>query len=289
MFIKGYVYDSDSEEPLPSGVFSERDKSSHTFGFGDGIRYRFTRWLLAKASYEYATRLPSAEEVFGDGVLIHDNLLLDPEVSHNANVGPAVRLEQTPSGTYDLEVMGFFRHADNLIVLLGSDRFFTYQNVWEGRALGVDVMGTWISPGKYVTLDASTSFQDVRNVSDDGTFGLYEGDRIPNRPWHFASWGVRLHFEDVLFDNDELEPFYNGRYVNEYFRGWESLGLESSKATTPDQSTHGVGLTYVLKPKPATLTATLEVQNLGDERTFDFYDVQKPGRAYFLKLTADFR
>jgi TonB family protein len=286
-FVKDYIYRIDSEEPLPRGVFSERDKMSHTLGFGDGVRFRFTRWLLAKASYEYATRLPSADEVFGDGMFVQDNFALDPEVSHNANLGPALRLDDTWSGDYELEVMGFFRQADKLIVLLGSERFFTYQNVWEIRSFGVDISSAWTSPGRYVTLEGSTSVNDLRNVSNKGTFGMYDGDRIPNRPWLFGSWGARLHFEDVLFTRDEIEPFYTGRYVHEYFRGWESLGLRASKEVIPSQLTHSVGLTYVMNPKPATISATFEVQNLGDAKAYDFVGVQKPGRAYYMKLTAD--
>jgi len=286
-FVKDYVFRVDSEEPLPGGVLTNRDKSSHTLGFGDGVRYRFTRWLLAKAAYEYATRLPNAQEVFGDGMLIQDNPTIDPEVSHNANIGPALKLEDTWSGDYELELMGFFRQADRLIVLLGNDRFFMHQNVWEARSFGVDIRGEWTSPGKYVTLDGSTSLQDFRNVSDDGTFGEYNGDRIPNRPWAFASWGARLHFDDVFWKRDEIEPFYTGRYVNEYFRGWESPGLRAYKQTVDEQFTHSVGLTYLINPKPATITASFEVQNFTDAKAYDFFGVQKPGRAYYLKVTAD--
>jgi hypothetical protein len=289
LFTKYYLYMVDGEEPLPGGLFRESDTDSHAFGIGDGVRYRFTRWLLAKAAYEYATRLPRPDEVFGDGILIHENLELKPEVSHNLNVGPVIDLKKTWSGDYNVEVMGFFRQADNLIMVLGADRYFTYQNVWEGRSMGVDISSTWTSPDRYVTLDGSLSVQDFRNISDEGAFGEFEGDRLPNRPWLFGSWGARLHFDDVLLADDELEPFYAGRYVNEYFRGWESLGRREYKQVVDAQTSHTVGITYVMDLRPATLTATLEVQNLGDAKVYDFYGVQRPGRAYFLKLTGDFR
>lgn len=45
----------------------ENTRSSHHYGVGDSLRYQFTLWLLAKASYEHAVRLPNAEELFGDG------------------------------------------------------------------------------------------------------------------------------------------------------------------------------------------------------------------------------
>jgi vitamin B12 transporter len=289
LFAKYYLYMVDGEDPLPGGLLREVDTDSHTIGIGDGVRYRFTRWLLAKASYEYATRLPRPDEVFGDGILIHQNLELKPEVSHNLNAGPVIDVNKTWSGDYNLEVMGFFRQADNLIMVLGADRYFTYQNVWEGRSMGVDVSSTWISPDRYVTLDGNLSLQDFRNTSDEGTFGEYKGDRLPNRPWLFGSWGARLHFDKVLLEGDELEPFYVGRYVHEYFRGWESLGRREFKQVVDSQLSHTVGVTYVMELEPVLLAATLEVQNLGDAKVYDFYGVQRPGRAYFLKLTGDFR
>jgi len=288
-FVKQYHYQAASEEPLTGGVFRDREVVTNRFGIGNGVRVRLTRELQLKASYEYATRLPTPDEVFGDAILVQDNLLLKPEISHNANVGVKLDLKRTPIGNLLVEVTGFFRDADHLIVLLGNDRFFTYQNVFGARALGVENLIDWISPGKLVFLDGSVTFQDFRNTSSEGTFGDFEGDRIPNRPWLFASWGGRVHLEKLFASHDELEPFYVGRYVNEFFRGWESQGLREFKQTVAAQSTHNVGITYVWNGDPTTLTATLEIQNLFDARNYDFFGVQKPGRGIYLKISGDLR
>jgi len=288
LFVKDYFYRAESEELQPGSVFRERERELHRLGFGNGVRYRFTRYLLAKLSYEYATRLPNPSELFGNGLLTLANLTLVPEVSHNANVGPQLDLSRTPAGDFKAEAFAFVRDADQLIVLLNNDRFSIYQNVFRARALGVEGALTWTSPGEYLTLDGSFTFQDFRNASDQGTFGDFEGDRIPNRPWLFGSWGARLHFEQV-FSKDELEPFYVGRFVNEYFRGWESQGLRQYKQSIAAQSSHGVGITYVLDSGPGTFSATLEVQNLTDAKLFDYYGVQKPGRGVYLKVAGDFR
>lgn len=288
LFVKDYVYHSQSEELLPGNVMRDREVDVHRLGFGAGVRFRFTRYLLGKVSYEYATRLPNAYEVFGNGLLTLANLDLVPEVSHNANAGPQLELKGTPAGDYTAELLGFFRDADRLIVLLNNDRFSTYQNVYRARALGVEGALTWTSPGKYVAVDGSFTFQEFRNAADQGTFGAFEGDRIPNRPWLFGAWGARLHFDDVFLD-DEVEPFYVGRFANEYFRGWESQGRREYKQTIDAQTAHGVGVSYVLDAGPGTFSATLEVQNLTDAKLFDFYGVQKPGRGVYLKLTGDLR
>lgn len=287
VFAKDYIYSASSEEVLTGGGVRPRDLDSHRLGLGDSVRFRFTPWAYAKASYEYATRLPRPDEVFGDGKLVSANLQLEPEVSHNANVGPHFELRRTPVGEFTADVNGFWRDSDRLIVMLSSDRFFSYQNVFRARALGVEGSALWTSPGRWLSLDGSTTFQDVRNTGDEGAFKAFDGDRIPNRPWLFASWGARLRFPHVLTSSDELEPFYVGRYVHSFYRGWESQGVREFKQVVDAQLTHGVGLTYSVWNDLTRVASTFEVQNLTDARVYDYFGVQRPGRAFFIKLTAE--
>jgi vitamin B12 transporter len=287
VFVKDYLYDAKTEEQVTGGFFRRRDRSSHTRGAGDSLRYRFAPWLYAKASYEYATRLPRADEVFGNGVLILANLELEPEVSHNANVGPRIEVRATPAGDFVFDVNAFLRDSDRLIVLLGNDRTFTHQNVYRARGLGLENALSWVSPRRYVNLDGMLTWQDVRNASRVGTFGKFDGDRIPNRPYLFGSWGARLHFEQVLDERDAIEPYYHGRYVHEFFRGWESVGKVDSKQTVDSQVTHAAGVSWRVTRDSTSVTSTLEVDNLTNAKAFDNYGVQRPGRAFYLKVTGE--
>jgi len=286
-FVKDYVYDARTEEPLPGNVFRPLEQSSHALGVGDSLRYRFTTWLLAKASYEYARRLPRPDEVFGDGILVSPNLRLEPEVSHNANVGPRLELRKTRIGDLTVDVNAFLRDSDRLVVLLGSDRFFSYQNVYRARALGVENAVAWALPKRVFSADATLTYQDVRNVSSEGTFGDFEGDRIPNRPWLFASWSARFRLPGLTGPSDALEPFYVGRYTHAFFRGWESQGLREFKQVVDAQLTHGVGLAWTVTRELARISSVFEVQNVTDARVYDFFGVQRPGRAVFLKVTGE--
>jgi outer membrane cobalamin receptor len=287
VFLKDYLYSSKTEEPLPGGFFRRRDRDSHTQGVGDALRYRVAPWLYAKASYEYATRLPRPDEVFGNGVLILANLELEPEVSHNANVGPRLELMGASAGDFIFDVNAFLRDSDRLIVLLGNDRTFSYQNVYRARGLGLENAVTWVSPRRYVSLNGMLTWQEVRNASREGTFGQFDGDRIPNRPYLFGSWGARLRFEHVLDERDVIEPFYHGRYVHEFYRGWESVGLRSSKQTVDSQLTHAAGVSWSVTREFASATFTLELDNLTDAKAFDNFGVQRPGRAFYLKVTGE--
>jgi outer membrane cobalamin receptor len=287
LFAKSYIYRADSQEALPGNVFRAHDKRDHAFGVGDTLRVTLAGdYLLAKASYEYATRLPEVDEVFGDGVLVHENLTLGPEVSHNANLGPQLDLRDTRGGDFWLDVNAFYRDSRDLIVLVGMDRYYSYENVYRARSRGIEGSARWSSPGRYLTLDAQATYMDLRNASTRGMFADFSGDRIPNRPWLFGSWGAALRLRALLWKRDRLEPFYQGRYVHEFFRSWESVGLREFKQTVPRQVSHDLGVTYSVPLGRSSISGTLEVLNVGDAKLYDTFGVQRPGRSYFLKLMA---
>lgn len=287
-FAKNYFQKSRSEEPLPGGIFRERDRDTQRFGVGNAFRYRFFEWFHAKASYEWATRLPRPDEIFGDGVLVIANLELAPEVSHNVNAGFTIDARETRAGAFRAEVNGFLREAEELIVLLGNDRVFSHQNVFGARSLGVEGALGWTSSGEYLALDGNVTYLDFRNTSSEGTFGDFAGDRIPNRPYLFSNGSARFQLREVAATNDELALTWNTRYVHEFYRGWESVGLRESKQTIPSQLTHAVALTYLVDGDPVALSFTGEAQNVTDQRTFDLFGAERPGRAFYFKTTAEF-
>lgn len=285
--VKNYVYYTSSEEVLPGGVFRARQRDIVSFGVSDSLRYAFTEAFLLKASYEFATRLPNPYETFGDGMQVTANLLLEPEVSHNANIGPVLDWRGTKTGDWVATLGGVLRDTDDMIVLLGNDRFFTYQNVYRATTFGLEGGLSWTSPRRILTLDGSGTYTDQRNASDEGTFADFKGDRIPNRPWLQASWGARLRFEGLLAPRDTLEPFYQGRYTHEFFRGWESQGIREYKQKVESQVAHDAGITFTLRRPTFRLASTFEVQNLADAKLYDDFGVQRPGRSFHFKLTAD--
>lgn len=285
LFIKDYVQLARSREDIPGGTVLEHRRDTHRVGVGDALRVRIADGLQAKASYEWAVRLPRPDEAFGDGVLVAANLQLEPETSHNVNLGLSAERDFEPIGSVRGEVNGFLRAADNLIVLLGNDEVFSYQNVYGARSLGVEASAGWTSPGRWVELGGNGTWQDFRNSSSEGAFGGFEGDRIPNRPWLFANAQARVNLDALTPLDDELSVTWTLRYVHEFFRGWESLGKRSSKQIVPSQTLQAAGVTWrLLAPVDVSLTA--EVQNLTDAPTYDFFGAQRPGRAFYLKTTA---
>ena len=286
-FVKDYVMHAASEEPVPGSGFRPLEQDAHRLGVGDALRWSFAEWIWAKASYEHATRLPRPDEIFGDSVLVATSLELEPETSHNANLGVTATAPDAGAGTFRANLNGFLRHAERLIVLLGNDKVLRYQNVYAARALGVEAALQWTSPGERAVLDGNVTYQDLRNVSTDGAFRDFAGDRIPNRPWLLANASARIQIRGVATPGDELAPGYNLRYVHEFLRSWESLGVTRSKQAVPSQLVHSLSLTYLVRRGATAVSSSLEVQNLTDEQVYDFFGQQKPGRAFFFKGTIE--
>ncbi len=234
-------------------------------GVGDSARLRLTDWLFVKASYEWATRLPRPDEIFGDGVIINENLDLKPETSHNLNLVLTATSPQTRGGTFRGEVTGFGRLADQLMVparageLLHVPECPSRLESWASRARpGGRLLEGWLA------LDGNVTGQDFRNVSQEGAFGAFEGQRIPNRPYLLANGNARVQLDGIMAPQDSLSLAVHTRYVHSFFRSWEGLGRLDSKLVIPSQLLHSVALTYAIRRGSTALSWTLDVQNLTD-------------------------
>lgn len=258
-------------------------------GLGAAFRLLITDKVYVKASYEWATRLLRANEVFGNGALVFPNLDLQPEVSHNANAGLRVEGVETDVGELRGDLNLFLRLPDQLVVLLGQGDFFQYLNVSQAQSIGFEVAAGWTSPGDYVSIGGNVTYQDFRNTSSEGIFGAYQGDRIPNRPFLFTNATASLQFDRVLFADDRLTLSYYFRYVHEFFRNWESVGASRPdiKHTIESQLLHTAAVTYAIRHQRRRLTFSLELHNIGDAPAFDSFGIQRPGRAVYFKITGE--
>lgn len=285
--LKHYHYATDAEQPLAGNLFRRRDVDRTLWGVNEGVRYGLTRSFFLKASYEYATNLPTPQQVFGDGGFVLPNVELVPETSHNVNLGLLIDAKNTAAGAWLASFTGIRRDTRDQIVLLSNDRFFTYQNVFDTVLHGAQAYLDWMAPTRMLQVTAGGEYLDPRNESSSGPFAPFQGDRIPNRPNLMGNWGARLMFRDV-FQKDELECFYQGRFTEGFYRGWESQGLREFKQKVDPQTSHDAGFVYQWSTASARFTAGAEVQNILDAKLFDNFGQQRPGRAYFAKVTALF-
>ncbi|GGX27729.1 TonB-dependent receptor [Aquimarina muelleri] len=290
-FVKNYLQNIKSEEYTPPSnnlAISKRNVSY--FGFGNGLNYRFNKQFSTKVTYEYATRLPQPDELFGDGQFILSNLELEPERSHNANLEFTFKNKNNyETSNWKIHTNTFLRKVDNLILFVPSvDRTSIYQNVFEAISIGAELSANWTSKNDRLTFSGNSTYQNFYNNSKEGLFAAFYEDRIPNRPYFFANGSASYNFKNIFQINDKLSLFGNTRYVHKFFRSWESAGLESFKQGIPSQQVYNTGITYDYKMSALKYAITVEVQNLTNEKNFDFYGVQKPGRAFYIKLVTQF-
>jgi vitamin B12 transporter len=74
--------------------------------------------------------------------------------------------------------------------------------------------------------------------------------------------------------------------VHEFFRSWESVGQRDLKEVIPSQLLHSAVLLYEVRGEAVSLSNSFEVQNLTDAKAYDYFGVQRPGRAFYFKITA---
>ena len=237
------------------------------------------QWLL-KASYEYATRLPDEQELFGDGALVRPSPDLTAETSHNANL----ELRYTRP-RWSAEVAGFARATDNVIWLRASQFFAQYQNLLAARTLGVEAEVRY-APAPVLSLALNGTFQDIRNRSEPGKSGVvddrYYNARLPNIPYLFGNAEVQLTKANLGGPGRRLSWWWQASYVHAFFLYWEVDGLRESKAFIPSQFVQNTGLSYALAGE--RLALSLEAHNFGNVLAYDNFSVQRPGRSWHLKL-----
>lgn len=287
LFVKGYLQNIQAKEQT-NGAPINRNRHFRTMGIGNSLRYAINDYWMIKASYEWATRLPKTNELFGNGSLVRPNLSLKPEKSHNANLTINYASQTTASVNWEVNLNGFLRSTDRLIVLLSDNEIFRYQNVFSALSTGLEASGYLETANSRFRIEGNTTWQSFRNQSSKGEFGQFKGDRIPNRPYFFANLMLQYSLPSVFNNADRLKLFLGNRYVHEFYRGWESVGLKQYKDIIPSQLTQNAGFTYQLPFASQQTSITGEVQNLTNAKVYDFYGVQKPGRAFYIKITTQF-
>lgn len=285
-FVKNYLLSSQSEEIYNDYINTQKNAQNLYWGAGNGARLSLTEWAHLKASYEYSVRLPEPGELFGNTVQIVENLDLEPERSHNVNLSFLITDADTKSGLYNATLTGFYRDAQQLILLLGQTDVFRYDNAYEARVQGVEGAVSWLSPGDFLELGLNATYQDYRNRSESGSFAQFRGDRIPNKPYLFGNGTVRLLKQGAVTPRDELALTWYSRYTHEFLRGWESVSSSYVQPKVPAQFVHTAVVSYLVRGEPLEEIAfSAEGQNLTNEKVFDFYRVQKAGRAFYFKTS----
>jgi outer membrane receptor protein involved in Fe transport len=282
LFIKLFDFNSHVMDVNWGGERTTHQSRYQNIGYGSALTWFFSGNGQFKASFEQAYRLPEGYEMFGDGLNLLSNPELQPENSQNFNFGTLWRF---PKGNHlvETETNLFYRNARDFIrnQALGATSRYVNQRDVLSTGLESELRYSWKQRyfisinGTYQNIINNTEFEDGRKSN------VYK-DRIPNIPYLFGNLTFESRYRDVLDSGDMFSWQLNSRFVEEYFLKWPSQGDRQSKYIIPRQLSHNAEITYSLKNGKYNLA--FECRNLLDEKLFDHFRLQKPGRSFSLKF-----
>ena len=288
-FLKDYVNYLSVEQTDLAFLTNSRDvtgsNTQNSIGGGIGSRFEIIRPLAVKASYEHSIRLPMARELLGNGTTIYANTALKPESSDNVNIGFFGTLRSNAHTLY-YELNGFMRFVDNYIQpqILEKEGMMQYGNepAIHIKGLEGEIRYDW---DKRLQITGNICWQDARNrlrYLENGQANATFDNRVPNRPWLFASTEARYSFYNIFQNSDHLTVGADYQWVHWFFLSWEAYGSKSTKARIPTKSIVGAYITYSWHHNRYSIS--FDGENLFDATVYDNYKLQRPGRTLFAKF-----
>ncbi len=282
LFSKYYLFDGKA-----INVDWDNEKSIHLTefrkpGYGIAGTWFILKDLQFKASFENTYRLPEGYEIFGDGLLVLNNPLLQPEKSNNLNAGMLYH-KVNHHHSLSVESNYFYRGTENLIRVEATGINSQYVNLAKATSSGVEGEINYKYKDR-VFVSANLTYQNIINKSkydEDRVSNVYL-DRIPNIPYLFGNLSLGLQWTDLARKEDHFSINWSSRFIHEYFLKWPSQGDPDNKHIIPGQHIHNLEFSYSVDKNRYNLS--LGSTNLFDSRAYDKFRVQKPGRACYFKL-----
>ena len=107
---------------------------------------------------------------------------------------------------------------------------------------------------------------------------------VPNTPFFTMNGSLRYSFKDLIQKKSRLNLFYSMYFTDEFSylvpQGSNTVGNDFFEV--PKQFSQDFGLSYSFPNKK--LVASFDIKNIFDKPVFDNLSVQKPGRAFYIKL-----
>jgi outer membrane receptor protein involved in Fe transport len=276
-------------ERFSSGVTAyEYSKKTPANGYGLAVSYAlFPNKLLVLTSIENAIRLPESNEIFGNSAEnIDPSYELKPERSMNANFGLNFGRFRIRKHSLGVNLNFFYRDTKDMVrqaIANQQAESFAFENLGKVLSKGMDAEIHYSYNSRlFLTLNGS-SFNARFNQQFDqyGAKFIYYQDRLRNAPFLTANGNIRYQFSNFIQKNARTALYYNLGYVHQFFRDWESLGGRN-KDIIPTQTTHDLGIAYTLPNH--RITVSFDAKNIFNAQVFDNWALQKPGRAFYVKI-----
>lgn len=288
---KYYRYDMKTQLRGAFGLGSVKDINNlkNDWGINEAIRYRFTPDFLAKASIGYDIRLPSDNELLGDGFLIVPSGDLVPERNTSFNLGFIYDMEISKNRRFSIELNGFYMYLENMIRFVGGPLQSNYTNFGKMRTLGGEIEIKWDATS-FLYLYGNATYQDLRDKRKfepgSSVVNATLDERMPNIPYMFANGGIELHQENLFGGHEQNTRLFAGvSFVEEYFYDFEQSIYQERRI--PRSTTIDAGLEHSFMNQRVIIG--IQGNNLTDERVISEFNRPLPGRNFALKLRYIFK
>lgn len=180
--------------------------------------------LTLKASVQSTVRMPIAEELFGDGVLLLPSEKLRPERSFNINAGAIWLINAMRYPQVRIGINTFYMSAKDMIKLMYSSMNMAYDNIGKVRVMGFD-MEMESKLNRWLDLQGNITWQDARDMRKEAVGGgenFHYRYRIPNMPYLFGNVGVRLHKDGLLSKSSSSAFASTFAFTKAFSYNWEA-------------------------------------------------------------------
>ena len=253
------------------------DLQKNNWGVNNALRYRFLPSLMGKLSAGYEVRIPSENELLGDGISVVPSADLLPERNASANLGLLFDLTGKHPTNAQIEMNFFYMYLQDMIRYTAGLIGAQYQNFGEMRTLGVEFEAKAdVLPSLYAYVN--TTYQDLRDTRDYEPASTVpnptKNKRMPNIPYLMANAGIEFHRENLLGGNGQnTRLFADVAFVEEYFYDFEMTQLQ--KRRIPRSTTIDIGFEHSFLNKKLFISGKL--RNVTNEKTLSEFNRPLPG------------
>lgn len=258
-----------------------------TMGYGMALSIAIKKNFTLLTSAERAVRMPVEGEIFGNAAEnIVENFELRPEISDNLNLGFRAGAYKWKDHKVNIYVSGFLRDTKDKITQKINERMNDavqtdpYENLGKTKSIGFEAELNYSFDNNLTVLLSASKFNSVFNDRYDSHGSQYRryNQQLPNEPFFTISASAQYDFHDLIQDNSIVNLNYNFGFVEQFYTIWET----TAHFRTPRQHIHDIGVSYTFPNQKFVVSA--DARNIFNKQAYDNFGVQKPGRAFYLKI-----
>ena len=261
------------------------------WGANFAVAYRPIQEWLFKAAVSSEVRIPSSEELIGNGYTIVPSPELKPERNNSLNLGVLYHKNLERGGMFEAELNVFASQLTDMIrftpgMIPSTARYANFGAV-NSKGVEGEVKGDF-TPWLYAYVNAT--WQDLRDVRQfipetKVPNPSYE-KRIPNVPYLMANGGLELHGKNWFGGKGQnTRVLLDASYIHQYFYDFELSRYQDRKI--PTSLTCDAAIEHSFDNNRWTLT--FKLRNLTNREVVSEFNRPLPGRNFSIKLRYLFR